>query len=87
MRPSNMTREERLHVGIIASKMESSGIPKELLEKYVEIASEFEGVYDLFKMWEEEVDQEEAKLILNDIDDLVRECGEAIETHKEKFNS
>lgn len=79
MRLSNMTREEKLDVGRIASKMQSSGIPTEILEKYVEIASDFEGVYDLFKMWEEETDPEEIKLILNDINELVTECSKPIE--------
>ena len=83
MRLSNMTREEKLDVGRIASKMQSSGISKELLEKYVEIASGFEGVYDLFKMWDEETDQEESKLILNDIDYLVEECMKPIEKTNE----
>lgn len=79
MRLSNMTREEKLDVGRIASKMQSSGIPEGVLEKYVEIASEFEGVYDLFKMWEEETDPQEIKLILNDIDELVLECVKPLE--------
>lgn len=65
----------------IGTMMHKSGLPSSFVAAAVETAFEFEGVYDLIKMWAEETDNKERDEIIADIQDLVDDC-----TQKEKID-
>jgi len=60
----------------IGSIMHKSGLPSSFVAAAVEIAFEFEGVYDLIVMWGEETDQKEKDAIVADIQDLIFDCNQ-----------
>jgi len=60
----------------IAIQMKKSGLSSKFITNSVKIASDFEGVYDLMKMWEEEVDTKEREEIIADIQDMIDDCSQ-----------
>ena len=68
---------ELMEIGI---EMHKSGLSNKFVTDAVETAFEFEGVYDLMKMWSEEEDSSEQGEIVADIQELINDC-----TQKEKI--
>lgn len=58
----------------IGHEMNQSGLPAEFIGLAVSTAFEFEGVYDLLKIWFEETDPVERDEIVADIQELFEDC-------------
>ncbi len=56
--------------------MNQSGLQHEFIADAVQTAFEFEGVYNLMKMWADESDQKERDEIVADIQDLIDDCAQ-----------
>ena len=64
---------ELMEIGV---KMNKKGLPYSFIAAAVETAFEFEGVYDLMKMWADEKDKKERDEIIADIQDMIDECSQ-----------
>lgn len=82
MRAQAMTSDVKVELIEIGHKMNQEGLSKPFIAAAVETAFEFEGVYDLMKMWSEEVEPAEREEIVADIQDLIDDCAQ-----KEKVES
>ena len=60
----------------IGHQMNQKGLSEEFVAAAVQTAFEFEGVYDLMKMWSEEIDEDEKNEIVADIQDMIDECAQ-----------
>ena len=60
----------------IAHEMNLLGLPKKFIASAVDVAFEFEGVYDLFKMWAAESDSHERDEIIADIQEMIDDCSQ-----------
>jgi DNA-binding phage protein len=58
----------------IGHQMNQSGLPKAFIAAAVETAFEFEGVYDLMKLWSEDSDPAERDEVVADIQELINDC-------------
>jgi len=58
----------------IAIQMKKAGLSSNFITAAVKVALEFEGVYDLMKMWEEETELKEREEIIADIQDMLDDC-------------
>src|ERR1019366_10211280 len=58
----------------IATEMNKKGLPADFIAAAVETATEFEGVYDLMKLWINESDVKEHDEIVADIQDMIQDC-------------
>lgn len=67
-------------VNDIAQQMHDNELSFAFIVGAGEAALQYEGVYDLMKMWRDEVDAEERFLIQRDIEDLLRDI------HRKKAN-
>lgn len=76
MKASAMNHDIKAEIIEIAHAMIQSGLPKPLIVDAVRTAYEFEGVYDLMKMWLEETDDHERDEVIADIQDLIEDCGQ-----------
>lgn len=79
MRAQSMTSDVKVELIEIGHMMNQAGLSKPFIAAAVETAFEFEGVYDLMKMWAEEDVPAEKDEIVADIQDLINDC-----TQKEK---
>jgi DNA-binding phage protein len=60
----------------IGALMHKKGLPSSFVAAAVETAFEFEGVYDLMKMWAVEKDKKEQEEIVADIQDMIDDCSQ-----------
>jgi DNA-binding phage protein len=60
----------------IGHKMHMAGLSGEFVSSAVRVAFEFEGVYDLMKLWADETDEKEKNEIVADIQDMIDECSQ-----------
>jgi DNA-binding phage protein len=60
----------------IGHAMGSAKLSKEFIANAVQTAFEFEGVYDLMKLWIDETDPQERDQIIADIQDMIDECSQ-----------
>ena len=79
MRAQSMTSDVKVELIEIGHMMNLAGLSKPFIAAAVETAFEFEGVYDLMKMWAEEDVPADRDEIVADIQDLINDC-----TQKEK---
>lgn len=70
----NSNQDYKVEIFNIAMKMLQSGLPKPFIVAAIETAFEFEGAYDLMKMWEIELDSKERDEIIADIQELIEDC-------------
>jgi DNA-binding phage protein len=72
----------------VGHQMNQAGLPKEFIADAVQTAFEFEGVYDLMKMWQDETDPSEREAIIADIQDMIDDCSqkEKVEGVYVRFN-
>ena len=59
----------------IAGAMKKIGLSAEFIAAAVNTATEFEGVYDLMKLWINETDGKERDEIVADIQDMINDCA------------
>lgn len=71
-----MTSDVKVELIEIGHKMNQVGLPKDFIAAAVQTAFEFEGVYDLMKMWVEEETTEKKNEIVADIQDLIIDCSQ-----------
>jgi DNA-binding phage protein len=60
----------------IAGAMKKSGLSADFIAAAVNTATEFEGVYDLMKLWINETDKKERDEIVADIQDMIDDCAQ-----------
>lgn len=60
----------------IGHQMNHAGLPKTFVAAAVSTAFEYEGVYDLLKMWSDEKDNSERNEIIADIQELIDDCAQ-----------
>ena len=60
----------------IGHQMKLKGLSNEFVSAAVQTAFQYEGVYDLMKLWFEESDNKEKDEIVADIQDMIDECGQ-----------
>lgn len=76
MKAQALNSDARVQIIEIGHKMNSAGLSKDFIAAAVETAFEFEGVYDLLKMWADEKDKEERDATVADIQDMIDECSQ-----------
>jgi DNA-binding phage protein len=76
MRAVSVAADIKVEIVEIGHQMNQAGLPKEFIAAAVGTAFEFEGVYDLLKMWACESDTEEQSEIISDIQELIDDCGQ-----------
>ncbi len=88
MKANSLAADNKLELFEIATKMKKAKLSSDFITAAVQTAMEFEGVYDLMRMWESETDAKERNEIVADIQDMVDDCAqkEASEAPYIKFN-
>lgn len=76
MKAQVLTPTRELELYEIGLKMEKEKLSPDFITSAVRTATEFEGVYDLMKMWDEETDQKERDETLADIQDMIDDCSQ-----------
>ena len=76
MRAQKMTPDLKVELIEVGHLMNQSGLPHKFIAAAVQTAFEFEGVYNLMKMWMGEDDQKERDEIVADIQDLIEDCAQ-----------
>ena len=76
MRAQKMTPDLKVELIEVGHTMNKSGLSHEFIADAVQTAFEFEGVYNLMKMWIDESDQKERDEIVADIQDLIDDCAQ-----------
>lgn len=76
MNPVTLAPHKNVELYEIGHQMHRVGLSDEFISNAVQTATQFEGVYDLMKMWSEEPDEEEKSDIIADIQDMIDECSQ-----------
>lgn len=76
MKAQAMTSDLKVELIEIGHDMNQAGLSKTFIAEAVETAFEFEGVYDLMKIWSDETDPSERDEIIADIQDLINDCNQ-----------
>lgn len=76
MKAEVITPDLKVELMEIGAKMHKKGLPSSFVADAVETAFEFEGVYDLMKMWAAEKDKAEQEEIVADIQDMIDDCSQ-----------
>ncbi len=74
MKAAAVAPDIKVEVVEIGHLMNLAGLPKEFIAAAVQTAFEFEGVYDLLKMWADETDQHERDETISDIQEMIEDC-------------
>ena len=74
MTTQTLTAHKNVELIEIGHQMNKVGLSEAFVAAAVCVAFEYEGVYDLMKMWSEETDEEEKNEIVADIQDMIDEC-------------
>ena len=77
MRAASIAPDIKVEIVEIAHEMNQVGLPKEVIASAVSTAFEFEGVYDLLKMWSQETDSAERDEIIADVQELIEDCSQS----------
>jgi DNA-binding phage protein len=88
MRALALAPDSKVDIIEIAHQMNLAGLPKIFIASAVDTAFEFEGVYDLFKLWAEESDAQEKEEIIADIQEMIDDCSQKdlVETSYIRFD-
>ncbi len=74
MKAHAVTPHLQLELYEIAVEMNKKKLPANFITAAVETATEFEGVYDLMKLWIQENNAKEREEIVADIQDMIQDC-------------
>jgi DNA-binding phage protein len=66
--------ERRVEAFGIGSTMKAQGLPSQFIARAVDLSEEFEGIFDLMRLWRDESDTGEREEIISDIQDLIDDC-------------
>lgn len=69
----SITKEQVVRAYKIAGEMSESGLSPKFIIAAVELAKCSEGIYDLFELWYDEIDNQERENIIADIQQALRE--------------
>ncbi len=76
MKAESINSDLKVELMQIGSMMHKKGIPSSFVADAVETAFEFEGVYDLMKMWADEKNKKDQEEIIADIQDMIDDCSQ-----------
>ncbi len=76
MKAAVLNSDDNVEIIEIGHQMNQAGLSKAFISAAVNTAFEFEGVYDLLKMWSEETDTRERGEIIADIQDMIDDCSQ-----------
>jgi DNA-binding phage protein len=76
MRAVSLAPDIKVEIVEIGHQMNQVGLPKEFIAAAVSTAFEFEGVYDLLKMWAADSDPIERDEVISDIQELIDDCSQ-----------
>ena len=76
MRAQALSMDVQAEAIEIGNQMIQAHLPKNFIVAAVKTAFEFEGVFNLMKMWAEESDQEEKDETIAEIQDLIDDCSQ-----------
>lgn len=76
MRAVSLAPDVKVEIVEIGHQMNLAGLPKEFIAAAVSTAFEFEGVYDLLKMWADENDENERSETIADIQEMIDDCSQ-----------
>lgn len=76
MRAVSLAPDVKVEIVEIGHKMNQAGLPKEFIAAAVSTAFEFEGIYDLLKMWVDESDENERSETIADIQEMIDDCSQ-----------
>jgi hypothetical protein len=76
MKTTSLTPDIKVEVVEIGHLMNQAGLPKDFIANAVSTAFEFEGVYDLLKLWAGEEDHSERDEIVADIQEMIEDCSQ-----------
>ncbi len=76
MNTQTLTAHKNVELIEIGHHMNQAGLSEAFVASAVRVAFEYEGVYDLMKMWSEETDEDERNEIVADIQDMIDECSQ-----------
>ncbi len=76
MKAQVINPDVRVEIMEIGHQMKKAGLSNPFVAAAVQTAFEFEGVYDLMKIWMEETDQEERDVTVADIQEMIDECSQ-----------
>lgn len=76
MNPQTLTAHKNVELIEIGHQMNQEGLSEKFIVDAVQTAFEYEGVYDLMKMWVEEAGEGEKNEIVADIQDMIDECSQ-----------
>lgn len=76
MKAQELTPAIQVELFEIGTVMTKQGLAASFVAAAVTTALEFEGVYDLMKLWIEEEDTEEKNEIVADIQEMIDECAQ-----------
>lgn len=76
MRARALSPDRRVEIIEIGHTMIQKGLPKKFIASAVATAFEFEGVYDLMKIWAGERDKKERDAAVADIQDMIDDCAQ-----------
>jgi DNA-binding phage protein len=66
--------ELRVEAFTIAAMMKERGLPNGFIAQAVDLSQEFEGIFDLMRLWRDESDAAEREEIASDIQELIEDC-------------
>ena len=84
MIPFTTTAAQKVRVYEIAALMKQAGLEDIFIAGVVEMASEYEGTYDLMELWASEEEEEERDAIIADLQDEVDTFIEQVRKPKKK---
>jgi DNA-binding phage protein len=76
MNAIQLAPDSRVEIVEIGHQMNEAKLPKGFIADAVSTAFEFEGVYDLLKLWAIETDPLEREEIVADIQEMIDDCGQ-----------
>jgi len=68
--------ELRVEAFDIGSLMKAKGLPSRFIARAVDLSEEFEGIFDLMRLWRDEADAVEREEIVADIQELIDDCSQ-----------
>lgn len=74
MKAVSLAPDIKVEIVEIGHQMNQAGLPKEFIAAAVSTAFEFEGVYDLLKIWADEDDAKERNETVADIQEMIDDC-------------
>ncbi|MFN7262646.1 MAG: helix-turn-helix domain-containing protein [Pseudobdellovibrionaceae bacterium] len=74
MKAVSLAPDIKVEIVEIGHQMNQAGLPKEFIAAAVSTAFEFEGVYELLRMWADEDDAKERNETVVDIQELIDDC-------------